>query len=122
IPVTWLANDSSGGTFSISLNGNPLETNLCTGTTSFPMIGCNGQAVVVNSGRAFFTQLFAGDASGTNTLTVTVTSATGEGNPVTIVQAATIPTSAENEPFVGVQGVLRAYTDANRAATAAYNT
>jgi hypothetical protein len=116
---TWAANDASAGTFTVSVNGS-LQTNLCTGTTTFDSFGCNSATIVVNGGLAFFSQVFAGNAGSANTVVITVTSATNAANIVYDVGVTTTATLGNSPIFV--QGVQKQASDTDSAATAAYNT
>ncbi|CAN5951055.1 unnamed protein product [Sphagnum jensenii] len=118
----WGAATTSAGTANVSLNGT-LQTNYCTGNTTFNAFGCNGQVVASDfgGGYAIFGQVFGGgNTSSSNILTVTVTSATGSGNTYFDGGAATVPSTFQG--VIGLQGVIPQYLGANATATAAYNT
>ena len=83
IGVTYSAFIGGGGTFSIKIDGTS-QTDLCSGTTTFTGAGCNSAAVTV---ATFFRQEFTVTAGTAHTVLITVTSATGAGNPVAILDA-----------------------------------
>jgi lysophospholipase L1-like esterase len=120
VGVTWLANDASAGTFTISVNG-VLQTSLCSGTTTFSSAGCNSQTISRQGGFAPFAQEFAGNSGSTNAVVITVTSATNASNIVSILDVDTIPATTAAEPYVALNGVPKEQSDANSAASAAYD-
>jgi hypothetical protein len=116
--LTYLSEKTGTGTFTVSING-VLQTDLCSGTTTFSAFGCNSQAVHATS---FSRQEFSVTPGAAYTLVVTVTGTTGANNLVSIIDVDTTPTSkAGLVPFI-FSGVLRQNLDAKAATTAAFNT
>jgi hypothetical protein len=117
VGLTWLATAGTG-TFTVSLGG-VLQTNACTGTTTFNSFGCNGQAVSNN--LAVFRQDFTVPSSAPITMIVTNTAASGAGNPTTIIGADVLPASNAGQPVFMMSGVTKELNDVNSAITAAYD-
>jgi hypothetical protein len=116
--ITYYAPASAnGGTFTYSIDG-VLQTDICSGTTTFANTGCNGVAVI-NAQGAFYQQFPV--AAGTHTGVVKVTSATAAGNVVYILDAGVSPATKTGLPIMITSGVLRQRADAMSASTLAFD-
>jgi hypothetical protein len=121
VGLTWFVTPTSTGTFTVSLNsgsGAVLQTNTCTGTTTFDSFGCNGQAV---AGNTIFRQEFPVNTTSPVTVLITNTAASGAGAPTTIVDVDSPPATSQGLPPFLMSGVLRQNLDALSTVTAAYD-
>lgn len=116
--ITYYApSTANGGTFTFAIDG-VLQTDVCSGTTTFSNTGCNGVAVI--NGQAAFHQQFPVSV-GTHIALVTVTSATSASNVVYILAADISPVTKVGLPPFLASGVLRQQGDAMSASTAAFD-
>lgn len=118
IGVTYAARVTSGGTFTVKIDGAN-QTDVCSNTTTFSGFGCNSVAV---NNDTFFRQEFSVTPGISHTVLVTVTSASGAGNQVSIIDADSTPTSKSGLVTWLQNGVIRQYLDNASASTAAFNT
>ena len=118
VGVTYGAIAANTGTFSISVDG-ALQTDFCSGTTTFTAEGCGGQAFFNSATVAAFRQQFSVTPNTTHTVVVTTLNA----NAVPIISVDWIPpsTNANTNPvfYVLAPTVSDAYGYANAAV---YNT
>lgn len=108
---------ANGGTFTYAIDG-VLQTDVCSGTTTFADTGCNGIAVA--NSNTFFRQEFTVTA-GTHTGVVTVTSSTSSANLVLLLDADISPTSLVGQPIILASGVIKQFSDSDSIATAAFD-
>lgn len=113
---------SSGGTFTVAINGTPVADQITGNTvmTSQPPV-----AFLTSTGltRAVAAARYIVPANTLLTVQITVTSASGAGNPVSIYGVATPPSKLRgiSAPKVFLAGAIRQPDDTNSAATAILN-
>lgn len=105
--------NGNGGVFTWKLNGGPTTSVNCF--TSPTIQNGNGSTQAVGVFRILNVP------SGNNTILITVTSATGAGNIVSILGVGTVPPVYANPPMVFVGGVIHEQNGTNDSITAAYN-
>jgi hypothetical protein len=117
VGITWYGTLTGTGTFTVSIDGTN-QINSCTGTTTFNASGCAGQALADTV--AMLRNDFAVTA-GAHTVVVTVTSTTGAGAPVEILDVDEAPASVTGQPLYVKFGVIPETADANSSITTAFN-
>lgn len=106
--------DGNGGVFAYQLDGGAATTINCSQST--PVSTLLGHTEGIGSAR------ITGVSSGTHTVLLTVTSATGAGNVVSTFGIGTTPgTHNDKYPELFVSDVIRQLNDRDSADTAAYN-
>jgi len=116
VGLTYGVGNSITGTFSVSVDGT-LQTDTCSGTTSFTSTGCGGFSIG-NTGLSIYRQEFTVTAGTTHSIVVTSLSA----NPLIIIAADWIPptTTLNLNPVFYVNAPTASNTLAD-AGTPVYN-